>query len=431
MKGPFDALSGVVHTSSLTCLPVLFVIAAKTIYLATSFVWGMLFWTMATVFMVYLVEVVNLGPLQLVLVGTALEVSAFLFEVPTGIVADTYSRRLSVVLGYLITGVAFMMMGLIPDFAALLLASFLWGIGWTFISGAHQAWLADEIGETEAAATYLKGARVQNVGAFLGIVIAVTIGSWQIHYPIILSGGLFFIWGVALIRLMPETGFRPGQATGYNAMVETFHAGVGVIKASTTLMLLMLVGIVFGTFSEGYDRLGAAHLLRDFAFVESTGFSVVVIFGAMAAAGTLLAIGVVALAERFVDTNSARQLALALSMATTFIILCVVTFALAGYVWLAIAMYILLQPLRSVIDPLTMAWFNRNIPSSSRATVISMHSQSDALGQIAGGPAVGLIGREFSVRLAITVAGVLLLPALWLYARALTDKEHLIRRSLS
>lgn len=431
MKGPFDALSGIVHTSSLTCLPVLFVIAAKTIYLATSFVWGMLFWTMATVFMVYLVEVVNLGPLQLVLVGTALEVSAFLFEVPTGIVADTYSRRLSVVLGYLITGVAFMMMGLIPDFAALLLASFLWGIGWTFISGAHQAWLADEIGETEAAATYLKGARVQNVGAFLGIVIAVTIGSWQIHYPIILSGGLFFIWGVALIRLMPETGFRPGQATGYNAMVETFHAGVGVIKASTTLMLLMLVGIVFGTFSEGYDRLGAAHLLRDFAFVESTGFSAVVIFGAMAAAGTLLAIGVVALAERFVDTNSARQLALALSMATTFIILCVVTFALAGYVWLAIAMYILLQPLRSVIDPLTMAWFNRNIPSSSRATVISMHSQSDALGQIAGGPAVGLIGREFSVRLAITVAGVLLLPALWLYARALTDKEHLIRRSLS
>lgn len=193
----------------------------------------------------------------------------------------------------------------------------------------------------------------------------------------------------------------------------------------------MLVGIVFGTFSEGYDRLGAAHLLRDFAFVESTGFSAVVIFGAMAAAGTLLAIGVVALAERFVDTNSARQLALALSMATTFIILCVVTFALAGYVWLAIAMYILLQPLRSVIDPLTMAWFNRNIPSSSRATVISMHSQSDALGQIAGGPAVGLIGREFSVRLAITVAGVLLLPALWLYARALTDKEHLIRRSLS
>ena len=77
------------------------------------------------------------------------------------------------------------------------------------------------------------------------------------------------------------------------------------------------------------------------------------------------------------------------------------------------------------IHPLTMAWFNRNIPSSSRATVISLHSQSDALGQMAGGPGVGLIGRDLGVRVALSVAGLLLLPALWLYGRAIRNASHL------
>ena len=53
-------------------------------------------WTLAPVFFVTELE---MSPLELVLTGTALEVAYFLFEVPTGIVADTYSRRASVVVG--------------------------------------------------------------------------------------------------------------------------------------------------------------------------------------------------------------------------------------------------------------------------------------------------------------------------------------------
>jgi DHA3 family tetracycline resistance protein-like MFS transporter len=49
---------------------------------------------------VYLVQELNLSPLQLVLMGTAMEGAVFLFEIPTGVVADTYSRRLSLIVGY-------------------------------------------------------------------------------------------------------------------------------------------------------------------------------------------------------------------------------------------------------------------------------------------------------------------------------------------
>ncbi|HEY5872232.1 MAG TPA: hypothetical protein VIT46_03255, partial [Gaiellaceae bacterium] len=62
---------------------------------AASFLWAMVF----TVTAYYFVTEVGMSPLELVLVGTVMELAVFLFEVPTGIVADTTSRRLSIVIG--------------------------------------------------------------------------------------------------------------------------------------------------------------------------------------------------------------------------------------------------------------------------------------------------------------------------------------------
>ena len=201
-------------------------------------------------------------------------------------------------------------------------------------------------------------------------------------------------------------------------MGKTLAEGVGVIRGSAALMLLVAVGVVFGAFSEGYDRLSAAHLLRNLDLEAASGIRPVDAFGAMTALGILASIGVVMLAERFVDTSQTQIIRRVLSGVTIMIIGCVLAFALSGNIWLAMLLYIALQPLRQVMGPLTMAWFNRDIPSSSRATVISLHSQADALGQIAGGPGVGLIGREFGIRLAIALTGLILLPAVWLYSRA-------------
>ena len=75
-------------------------IPAYTIYLVIQGSFGMFFTMMALVSAIYRVESAGLDPLQLVLVGTVLETTVFLFEIPTGIVADVYSRRLSVIIGY-------------------------------------------------------------------------------------------------------------------------------------------------------------------------------------------------------------------------------------------------------------------------------------------------------------------------------------------
>ncbi len=97
---------------------------------------------------VYQVTVAELTPLQLVLVGTALELTVFVFEIPTGVVADVFSRKLSIVVGFLLIGTGFSLEGSFPIFAIILLGQLVWGIGYTFTSGATQAWISDEIGET-------------------------------------------------------------------------------------------------------------------------------------------------------------------------------------------------------------------------------------------------------------------------------------------
>ena len=84
---------------------------------------------------VYFVREVHMSPLQLVATGTVMEVAVFLFEVPTGAIADTYGRRLSLTIAFLVEGAAWIVVGAVPHFWAIALAWFLWGFGATFESG--------------------------------------------------------------------------------------------------------------------------------------------------------------------------------------------------------------------------------------------------------------------------------------------------------
>ena len=99
-----------------------------------------LVWTLAPV---YFVQTVGMSPLQLVLVGTFMELTIFVCEIPTGIVADTYSRRLSLVIGYLGMGTSWLLVGVIDSPPVVIGLWALWGGSYTFTSGAYEAWITD------------------------------------------------------------------------------------------------------------------------------------------------------------------------------------------------------------------------------------------------------------------------------------------------
>ncbi len=150
---------------------------ATKVYLFIEFTASTFFAMMFVTMSLYEATVAGLTPVQLVLVGTTVEVSIFLFEVPTGVVADAYSRRTSIIIGYFLMGFGFLVEGLFPAFLPIVLAQIFWGLGYTFTSGATQAWISDEIGEEPANKLLLRANRVSLYASLLGMGLAILIGS--------------------------------------------------------------------------------------------------------------------------------------------------------------------------------------------------------------------------------------------------------------
>jgi MFS transporter, DHA3 family, tetracycline resistance protein len=395
---------------------------AYPLYLLTQGALALLFSMIFTATSLYEITVVGLSPLQLVLVGTTLELAAFFFEIPTGVVADVYSRRLSIIIGYFLIGLGFLMEGSLPVFGFILLAQVLWGLGYTFTSGATEAWITDEIGEAAAGRAFLRSNQVSNLMSLAGIGLGALLGSLRINLPILAGGLGVALLGLFLIFSMPETGFKPTRRedrSTWQNMAHTFLDGLSMVRRRPVLGRILMIGFLYGMYSEGFDRLWTKQLLDSFQLPLAGILQPVVWIGLMRAVGLLLATGATEIVQRRVKTDSHLNVAKALMAITALLIAGLFGFALAGSFGLALAAYWLVYSTRNVIGPLYMAWVNQRLDSSVRATVISMSSQVDAIGQIAGGPLVGVIGSLVSVQAALLVSATILTPVLWLYRVAI------------
>lgn len=374
-----------------------------------------------TVLAVYYVQTVGMNPLQLVLVGTTIELTILLFEVPTGVVADLYSRKLAVIIGFALIGLCFVIEGWVPLFAAILFAEFIRGVGETFISGAATAWAADELGEGRVGRAYVRHSQAGLAGGFAGILIGTALGAWRLNLPIWLGGALIMGLSLFLALTMPESGFTPTprhESAPWRSALATTREGLHIVRLQPVVLMFVLVGVVFGAFSEGFDRLWEAHFLNDIGFPAWRDLPPVVWIGVLNAGAMLLGILVSEGLLRRLDLHDPRLLGRTLLTTTALLIAGVIVFGQARGFVLAAAAYFFASSLRALQYPIAATWVNRNIPSHVRATVLSMVSQADALGQIGGGPAVGAIGLR-SLRAALTVSGLLLSPALALYSRRL------------
>lgn len=369
----------------------------------------------------YEATVAGLSPLQLVLIGTMLEISTFVFEVPTGIVADIYSRRLSIIIGYLLIGLGFLIEGFFPAFLPILLAQAVWGLGYTFTSGAKQAWITDEIGEENANRLFLRAARL---GAFAWLfVLGVTllIGAHHLAIPIRVGAIGLVLTGVVLAFIMPETGFRPTPQEDRNTWQHMWYVldqGVREMRVHPRLINIVFIGLFYGLYSEGFDRLSVKLLLDNFRLPVFFGSNQLSFFIMLEAIGAVLYLFVVRFVEKRLDTNTPRAIGRAMLLVTALITVTMLTFALAPSLLLAVIAMTAVGLLRGVSGPLQTTWINQKLDSRVRATIHSIFGQVDAIGQTMGGPAVGLVANLFSVRLAVSISSLLLSPALVFIQRA-------------
>jgi len=391
---------------------------AERIYLIYSAATALLFGLIFTASAVYQVTIAGLNALQLVLVGTVLEFSIFLFEIPTGVVADVKSRRLSVIIGTVLIGCGFVLEGSWPSFIPILAAQVLWGVGYTFTSGALQAWISDEIGEENAGLIFLRGAQIEQLAALIGILPAVALSFWRVNIPIIAGGALFILLAGFLALRMPENGFHPtppGERSTWQHMTATLHDGLGMLRRRPALYTILGIGLFYGLYSEGFDRLWTPLLLKRFTFPASETVPLMVWFGLLRAGALLLSMGINAWAQKRIDMAQSAQLVRTFAASSAALVASLFLFAFSRNLLLSVGLFWSISMLRNLNGPLYTAWVNQRLDSQVRATVISMSSLVDALGQIVAGPLVGLLAVETSLQNGLLASAALLAPVLLIF----------------
>lgn len=354
-------------------------------------------------FMVRLVTDLELSPFQLVVLGTIFELTIFVAEIPTGVVADLYSRRLSVILAFLVTGAGMFISAFAEPFWLIATAQILVGVGATFMSGAETAWVTDEVGDLgRVEQLILSRGQWQMIAAIVGIAVFAAL-AWLTTLSSALGATAltYFGWGAVLIARMPEANFSRNPGQGWVEFVSMLAQGWRRIRSLTLLWLLALIAVIGGLAKEVIDRLDVARLV---GIGLPADFDEATVIGAIVVVQTAAAALLLRLVRRRI---AGRGIAAAMAGLLVGVVIGVALLARVDVLWVAAAGVVLQGGAHFATGPLVTAWANTWASGSARATVHSFVGQAESLGEVVGGLTLGAAAELWSIRFAMTVSATL------------------------
>ncbi len=382
------------------------------------------FTLMATVSAIYQIQLARLNPLQIVVVGAVLELSCLIFEIPTGVVSDMYSRKLSICMGLAIMGVGIIIEGLFPVFSLILISQVIWGAGATFLSGSDVAWLTDEINKENVERTILRGTQVYQIASIFGVVISIALAVLRLNYPILLSGSLFILLGIGLLLYMPEKPFKPSVSPRepfLKKYISPVRQGIGHVVNYRSLQLFFIALLLGGFYNEGFDRLWTYHLMNDVGMEKMLHFSELYWFAVIQVILLFINFFALKFVEGTIKGKSSEKLYTVVLFNNIVLLLCITAFSMNVGFYFAIMAFWGVMAARCINEPLNMMIVNNTIMDNKiRATVLSMKGQMDQIGQIIGGLCIGLIANTFSVSVGIQSSAIFVVAIiiiLWVIRR--------------
>lgn len=392
-----------------------------SLYLSQAFLSQLFFWTVFAVNLLYHVQIVGMNALQLVLAGTVLELTVFICEIPTGLIADYKGRKFSIVLGYLLIGMGFLIEGLFPIFTTILISQVIWGIGYTCISGALQAWITDEIGLNKVDKVFINSTKYEHVGTLFGILLAVGIGYLSLQASIIVGGVGFFFLSLYLSKSMTETkGIKQEDRESLSFIhdMKSMLASVfSSFKVNRILRYVILIALIVGVYSEGFDRLWISHISNSIKGALSEK-NMIFLVGGLQFATSILTIIVFQFLNRMSEKIQFNRLYKVLRLSYLILIVALIGFAFSTNLMGFMFFFLIFQVIRYVTSTFETIWFNQLITDSSkRATFFSVKGQVDAIGQIGGGPVSGFISQYSSIKIGLTISALLLTPVLFIFQK--------------
>jgi MFS family permease len=352
---------------------------------------------------VYLVVDAGLSPSQLVAIGVGQGVVALAFEVPAGVVADTISRRWSLVVSHVLMGTAMIATGLFTDFLPVLGTQMLWGLSWTFASGADVAWITDELAEPRRIALVLvRSGRAQLTGAAAGILGVGALGALlERRTAMVLAGAAMLLLGVYVVARFREERFVPAPGMRWSASWRILRRGSLLVLRSRALLLMFAATFMVNGAAVAFGRLQARRLVDVGLPTDPVLWFTVLGFLGLLAGATVLRV-----VEPHVDDERAAlrgYVAACVAGAAGAVALAYAPEEVSGSAAVLLVAGIALPLTRT----LSTIWVNRRTSAEVRATVHSFLAQAEYLGEIVCGVGIVVVAGLAGATPALVAGGAL------------------------
>jgi MFS family permease len=391
--------------------------------LSASLIWG--------INTLFLLEA-GLSIFEVFIANAAFTAAMALFEVPTGVVADTRGRRISFLLSEATLAVGTLAYVLVAAMGGgvvwFSLAGIILGLGYTFYSGAVEAWMVDALrasgyrGELDQA--FARGGMVASIAMLVGTVAGGIIGTIDLSIPYLVRAGLVMLAFVVGFRSMHDLGFTP-RAMHFRGiageMRKVGRAGLRFGWRDPSVRLLMLTSFVsYGFFSWAW------YAWQPY-FLELLARDLVWVSGLIAALFSLASMGGNAIVTR-VARPGMRRTTILLGGSALATASYVVTGAVQVF-WIAVPVFLFASFVGGVTQPVRQTYFHGLIPTDQRATLVSFDSLIGSVGSIGGQTGLGWLSQERSIAAGFVVGGLSTLVALPIFARlrARDDAADMIR----
>jgi MFS family permease len=400
---------------------------------AASLIWGV-----DTLFKLH----AGLDIFEVMLTNAAFTLGMVVFEIPTGVVADTLGRRVSLLLciatlffsTLLYVTIAWRGWGFWP----FMLTSVFLGLGYTFYTGAVDAWLVDALKATGYAepleGVFARGQMVFGAAMLVGTLGGGLLGQVALSVPYLVRAATFVPLFVLAWIAMVEIGFTPRALEWRRVPTEmrrVFIEGMSfglhhrVVRPVMFASLVNMSFMIFGFYS--WQRYFLDLLGRDLAWVSG-------LIAALLSLSMIVGNALVRPLSRAIRTRTGL-LAASAAVQAAAVVLCgvlglgVTTGSVSHGVptrfLVVVALYLVYGVALGLMGPVKQGYLNAHIPSAQRATIISLDSFFANLGGVAGQSGWGYLAKVRSIGEAWMYSGATLLigvPLYWMARR--NDKEH-------
>jgi len=358
---------------------------------------------------------------QISLVNAVFMLAIFLLEIPTGAFADNFGRRKSVIIGNLLFALSFLLYFKSNTMPFFIIAEIIMAIGTTFVSGALDAWMVDDLQSKKYTGkvdfVFSQATIVSRISILLGGLISAYLGKISLALPFLIAGILYFIAFFLSIYLLEEDRRKieiPDFFGGFRQIADVAKVSVNYGIRHSVILWLTAATVVW------YFATTSLNMYWTPRLNELTGNQVGVLGWMWFGMSSILLLSSI-LVQKLIKKNvSYLKIFIFVSLAMSLPMLYIAYSNVAIVVIIGILVH---EIGRGMPDVLHKAYLNKYISSEKRATILSFNSMMGTLGSALGLLLLGLVARKYSIQASWLISGLLFLSLIFFYKKMLQSEE--------